>query len=43
MLLGIMLEVSSFAELGDKVTVIVSELYVYKLQDIGVVKLFDDV
>lgn len=43
MLLGVLLEVSSFAELGDEVAVVVGELYVDELEDVGVVQLFDDV
>lgn len=42
-LLGVLLEVSSFAELGDEVAVVVRELYVDELEDVGVVQLFDDV
>lgn len=38
-----MLEVSSFAELCDQVAVVVGELYVDELEDVGMVELLDDV
>lgn len=38
-----MLEVSSFAELGNEIAMVVSELYVYKLKNIGMVELLDDI
>lgn len=41
--LGVLLEVSSFAELGDEVAVVVRELYIDELEDVGVVELLDDV
>lgn len=43
MFLGVMLEVSSFAEFSNEVAVVVRELYVDELEDVGVVELLDDV
>lgn len=41
--LRVMLEVSSFAEFCDEVAVVVGELHVDELEDVGMVELLDDV